>query len=279
MRRILSLSACVLACVAFLPIPGRPDGNGGTQATPPPEIYHVVTTALCLRLHERVRPAVAMILQNDQTISKSPALFKRYAHGAFASQDVAANPSGTPAPPNGDSIYNESPETNMALQQMSYLVSPIAQNLIAAQRLLDDDELTKPTGNPADDAKLQQIKDQLLQTVAFQSASLDIINGFVQTQQMGELQHAGEEYIGAITGTDTTTTIAKDTPSPWQDPNTPGLAPNPYSLDLTSVPGLAVGYNPLSRLVDGLEWTRSETTKYEDTAATNITAALAECGK
>ena len=36
----------------------------------------------------------------------------------------------------------------MALQQMSYLVIPIARNLIAAQTLLDDVKLVTPTGNP-----------------------------------------------------------------------------------------------------------------------------------
>lgn len=180
---------------------------------------------------------------------------------------------------NGDSIYTQTPETRMALQQMSYLVIPIARNIISAQTLLDDVKMIEPTGNPNDDAKLAQIKRELLETIAYQSASLDVINGFVQTQQMGDLQHAGEEYLGAIQGQDMTAQIAHETPNPYQDPNTPGLAPNPYSLDVDQIPGLAVGYNPLNRIVDGLSWLQAETQKREDLAGKTIGDVVTQCGK
>ncbi len=269
-QRSLLLSICVLACAGLLPLQARSNATVAAT-TPPPQIYHIVTTALCARLHETVRPAVAMILQNDGTIAKGAPLFKRYGRAVF--ENGVASGTG------GDSINNQSPATSMALQQMSYLVSPIARNLIAAQTLLDDEKLLAPTGNPADNATLEQIKKQLLETIAFQSASLDLINGFVQTQQMGELQHAGEEYIGAIQGTDATYQTARDTPNPWQDPNTPGISQNPYSLDPSQIPGLAVGYNPLSRIEDGVTWLQSETAKREDVAGKTISAALAACPK
>jgi hypothetical protein len=275
MQRLILLSACVLACAGFPPLPARSDATAA--ATPPPQIYRVVTSALCARLHERVRPAVAMILQNDSTIGKSPPLFKKYQRGAITALGTAY-PNGNGAPQGGDSIYNQSPETSMALQQMSYLVIPVARNLIAAQTLLDDAKLIEPTGNSSDDATLAKIKQQLLDTIAFQSASLDLINGFVQTQQMGELQHAGEEYIGAIQGTDTTDQPITATPNPWQDPNTPGISQNPYAFDVSTVPGLAVGYNPLSHIMDGLGWLRSETQKREDAAGKTIEEALTQCG-
>jgi hypothetical protein len=116
-----------------------------------------------------------------------------------------------------------------------------------------------------------------LQTIATQSASLDVINGFVQTQQMGALQHAGQEYIGAITGSDTTTTFVQNTPNPYQDPNAPGLPQNPYNLDLSTIPGLSVGYNPIKNLMSGLDWLRGQTAKQEDTVASSVTGALKEC--
>jgi hypothetical protein len=267
------LVTCGAVALCLLPALGR---SAQATPTPPPEIYHVVTTAFCARLHDRVRPAVGMILENDQTIVKSEPLFKKYARGAFSAQDPAEGTHSESGGPPPDSIYAQSSETSMALQQMSYLVSPVAQNLIAAQKLLGD-ELTKPTGNPADDAKLAQIKDQLLETIAFQSASLDLINGFVTTQQMGELQHAGEEYIAAISGNDLSKQPIQQSPGPLQDPNAPGLPQNPYNVDLLAIPGLAVGYNPLTRIVGGLQWVQSETTKRENAAATSITAALKEC--
>jgi len=273
MQKRILLAACVLTCAGFLPLAARSDGTAPTTpaGTPPPQIYHVVTTAICARLHERVRPAVAMLLQNDQNIAKSPPLFKKYQRGTLTAD-------GTGLGMNGDSMNNSSPETSMALQQMSYLVIPIARNLIAAQTMLDDAKLVESTGNAADDAKLAQIKKQLLETIAFQSASLDIINGFVQTQQMGELQHAGEEYLGSIQGTDMGT-LPHETPNPWQDPNTPGLPPNPYALDVTQIPGLALGYNPLTNVMNGLGWLQAETQKREDVAGATIDQVLSQCGK
>jgi hypothetical protein len=280
MQRIVLLSACALACAGLLPPPARSgDSAPSAAATPPPQIYHIVTTALCARLHERVAPTVAMILQNDQKIAKSPPLFKRYERGALTALDSANPRFGTGAPQSGDSIYNQSPETSMALQQMSYLVIPIARNLIAAQTMLDDAKTIAPTGSAQDDATLAKIKSQLLETIAFQSASLDLINGFVQTQQMGELQHVGEEYIGAIQGTDINGTLAQESPNPWQDPNTPGLPPNPYALDPATIPGLSVGYNPLKKIMDGLTWLQTETQKREDAVGKTITEALSGCAK
>ncbi len=246
--------------------------------SPPPQIYRVITTPFCARLHDKVRPAVSAILQNDAAISKSVPLFKDYGIGAFGSIERAF--SDRDGPSGNDSINVDSPATEMALQKMSYLVSPIAQNLLAAQTLLNDAALSKSTGSLEDDAHLATIKKQLLESVAYQSASLDLINGFVQTQQMGDLQHAGETYLGAITGTGLTKPIATaPPPGPLQDPNTPGLSENPYAVDLMAVPGLAVGYNPLGRLVAALQWVRSETGKREGEAATSIVAAMAACSK
>lgn len=255
---------------------------GGASAaaapTAPPEIIHLVTTPMCVRMHDLVRPAVGMILENDTSIAKSPPLFKDYGRNAFSGDPNGMTGTSGNMTPQQDSINVDNPGTKMALQKMSYLVHPIAENLISSQTLLDNPELTKPTGNPADDAKLAKIRQQLLQAVAMQSASLDVINGFVTTQQMGELQHAGEEYISAITSSDSTVTIPQASPFPGtQDPNAPGIAQNPYSIDLSTIPGLSVGYNPLSNITSGLDWLRSETAKRESDAAKSVTAAIDEC--
>lgn len=236
-------------------------------ASPPPQIYHIVTTALCARIHDHVRPAVAMMLENDQRIAKSSPLFTRY--------NRAILESGT------DSINVSTPEQDMTIQQMSYLVIPTARNIIAAQTLLDDPAFLAPTGNAADDATLAKMKQQLLQTAAFQSASLDLINGFVQTQQLGEIQHAGEEYLPEIQGGDMTSKVIAATgpAQQYQDPTNPGISQNPYSLDTSMIPGLAIGYNPISHIIGGMQWLHDETAKREDTAGKTISAALTQCPK
>jgi hypothetical protein len=48
---------------------------------------------------------------------------------------------------------------------------------------------------------------------------------------------------------------------------------------VTQVSGLAVGYNPLSQIMDGLQWLRSEIQKWEDVAGTTISEVLSQCGR
>lgn len=281
MLRTLRLLVATLVCVSVLRVSAIAGGTAvlaKATPTPPPQIIRIVTTRLCAALHEKVRPAVSMILQNDVTIAKSLPLFNDYAIGAFGSIERAF--SGADPPAMNDSINVDSPATRMALQKMSYLVSPIAQNLLAAQTALDDPVLQKTTSDPNADRQLATIRKQLLETVAYQSASLDLINGFVQTQQMGQLQHAGETYLSAITGTDLSKPLRTlATPGPLQDPNAPGVPQAPYTFDPLAVPGLVVGYNPLSRLVGGVKWVQAQTQEKENAAAASLMSALASCSR
>jgi hypothetical protein len=262
----------------------------GKSGTPPPQIIHLVTRPLCAELHQHIAPAIAMMLQNDRTIKKSPALFTQYNRSALygvdnsVSNSAAADGSAASVSPGDASNGTLNPDQNMALLGMENLVSPIANNIIATQKLLDSPALTQGTGNPEDDKQLSDIRAKLLQALATQSATLDIVNGFVTTQQMGDLQHSGEEYISAINGTDTTSTgkggSNMGTPSPnplMQDPNQPGLPPNPYSVDLANVPGLTLGYNPVTRLLQALRWTIAETEKRENVASVAVMGGAQAC--
>src|SRR5579871_1005548 len=93
----------VTAAVAVAPSP-----------TPPPQIYHIVTRPLCAQLHERVAPAIGMMLENDTTIKKSPALFKQYNDAALYGNDAGAG--GQNDPVAGDPGGVSNPAQNMALQ-------------------------------------------------------------------------------------------------------------------------------------------------------------------
>jgi hypothetical protein len=210
MFRALSI-ATVMALGTFAPVlPSDAAGTSATPApatgsTPPPQIYHVITRPLCSELHERIAPAIGMMLENDTTIKKSPDLFKQYNHAQLYSPDftgAGSNGSGgsSSAAPSASDEGNGTmnPSQNMALLGMENLIRPLANNIIAIQKLLDSPELMNGTGKPDDDQQLAAIRAKLLKAVAMQSASLDIISGFVDTQQMGDLQHAGQEYINAM---------------------------------------------------------------------------------
>ncbi len=249
----------------------------GATPTPPPQIYHVVTRPLCAELHQHIAPAIGMMLQNDATIKKSPSLFKAYNDAALYGNDAGDSGQNNPVP--GDPGGASNTSQNLALLGMENLIRPIANNIIAIQTTLDSPELMNGTGKPEDDKRLQEIRAKLLKALAMQNASLDIISGFVDTQQMADLQHAGEAYISSIGKPDTTASIA--TPGPVNplasNPNYAGLPPNPYDIDLATVPGLTLGYNPVTRLLDGLKWTIDETATRENDAAKTVMSNAAVC--
>jgi hypothetical protein len=283
-------AALILAIATIAPAP--PTFAAGTTATPapkngtpPPQIYHVITRPLCSELHKHIAPAIGMMLQNDQNIKKSPELFSRYNREALNGPDNSVSNS---AGPNGGVVMSgESGGSsmtagqNMALLGMENLVSPIANNIIAIKKMLDTPELTQGTGNPEDDKQLQQIRDKLLKALATQNSALDIISGFVATQQMGDLQHAGQEYIAAMNQSDQTGgrhSSATPTPNPLLvDTDQAGLPPNPYDINLAAVPGLTLGYNPVTRLLEALHWTIQETSVRENEAAKSVMNGAAEC--
>jgi hypothetical protein len=253
--------------------------------TPPPTIYHIITRPLCSELHKHIAPAVGMMLQNDQQIGKSPELFKRYNQATlYGNDNTASNENGMPSGTTmtGDAANGTmNPSQNMALLGMENLVGPIANNIIAIQKLLDSPELTNGTGNKEDDQHLAEIRAKLLKALATQRASLDIINGFVDTQQLADIQHSGQEYIGAMNQPDITGGKGvQGTPTPFPgsyNPNQAGLAPNPYTIDLATIPGLTLGYNPVTRLIDGLHWTIDETQKRESDAAKTVMDSATLC--
>ena len=249
-------------------------GVTAPAATPPPQIYRVVTRPMCAELHKHIMPAIAMILENDRTIAKSPPIFKNYMTTAFVSDP--RSPSAT------DKTNYDAPGRTMALQHMEQLVTPLAQNVIAIQKILGSSSLAQPTGVKDDDEKIAQARQTLLAAVAAQSASLDLINGFVVTQQLGDIQHAGEEYLSQIQTPEESSkhlaALATPTPNPAFQDELPGLRQsNPYAIDPAAIPGLQLGYNPVSSIVGGLAWVQGETQKREDAVSDAVKTIAAGC--
>lgn len=266
--------AVILATLVLGATPATP------SPTPPPQIYRVMTRPLCSELHEHIAPAIGMMLQNDTSIKKSPDLFKQYNLATLYGTDpsTSADPRhGIPGDPGGST---SNAAQSMSLLAMENLIRPIANNIIAIQTLLDTPALTHGTGRPDDDKRLAAIREKLLKALATQNASLDIISGFVDTQQMADLQHSGQEYISNIASPETQRAIAA-TPAPnplTTNNNIPGLPPNPYTIDLATIPGLTLGYNPVTRLIEALNWTIDQTATRENDAAKAVMTSAAACG-
>jgi hypothetical protein len=97
---------------------------------------------------------------------------------------------------------------------------------------------------------------------------------------MADLQHSGEGYVNSINQPDTRH-AASATPAPnplTSNPNYAGLPPNPYTIDPASIPGLVVGYNPVTRLLDALGWTIDQAQTRENDAAKSVMSSAALCG-
>ena len=228
--------------------------------TPPPEIYHVISRPLCTALRKRIGPAVGMILQNDQTIKKGPPLFGDY---------------------NWAEGYGTDASRNLTLMRMSNLVGPLANNIIAIKNQLSDPELFPTHPQTADQQAAVDLKNKLLNALGPQETSLDIINGFVETQNLADLQHRDEGLIKSMSQPDVNTIQGTATPGPFQNKDQAGIngaEPDPYFIDPAQVPGLTLGYNTTTRLRDALQWTEKETATRETTAAQAMTTAIRSCG-
>jgi hypothetical protein len=248
-----------------------PSPSPAPTRTAPPEIYHTVVHPVCSALATKIRPAIGMLLENDKIIGESPAMFKEYGMAQFNQSEA---------------------QQSMTVLHMENLVTPLANNVLAIQKLLEDPSVFPPKAQNQEDQRTLDLKNKLMQSLADQQAALDIINGFVETQQLATMQHEGFGYINAIANDGQNRNTGGVSPlhniAPTADPLHPqpfddtvinaGLPTNPYEIDLTRVPGLTLGYNPVKSLQEGVEWSQSDGQKHEDTLAKTVVATVKLCG-
>lgn len=268
-----ALLAAFLACIASAVAAPKasPSPAPVPLKTAPPEIYHTVVHPVCSALATKIRPAIGMLLENDKLIGQSPSMFKEYGMAQFNQSEA---------------------QKSMTVLHMENLVTPLANNVLAIQKLLEDPSVFPPGARDQEDLRTLDLKNKLMQSLADQQAALDIINGFVETQQLASMQHEGFGYIYAISGdgqrrntggVDPLHNIAPTAdplrPSPFDDTViNAGLPTNPYEIDLTRVPGLTLGYNPVKSLQEGVEWSQSDGKKHEDTLAKTVVSTVKLCG-
>lgn len=227
--------------------------------TLPPLIYHAVSRPLCTTLQDRIRPALGMMIQNQATIAKSVPYFQEYINRAQEGSDAGRD---------------------IAVLHLETLVTPLVNNTLAVQKLLEDPSAFPPVARNADDVTLLKIKTEMLKVIAAQEASLDIINGFVTTQQLSQMQHEGMGFIQSLQaqGPGGASPDPAATGSFDDLALNAGLAPNPYEIDLTRIPGLAMGFNPIKAIKDGVVWTQEQSDKGAEPLAKTVYAAAQSCG-
>lgn len=267
-KSIAALLLCSLLSSASL-VAAKADTVPQSSGTLP-EIYHTTARPLCSALQNKIKPSIGMLDQNDKAIAKSPAFFNEYNKVKFAAGDEGGG-------------------TSLALMHLSGLVLPLADNVLAIQKLLNDPNVFPAHEQSIDDQKKNELKKQLLKTLAQQQAALDIINGFVETQDLADMQHQGFGYLQAIAGNDTgksnkllaqiqPTANPQGAPPVFDDTLiNAGVPANPYEVDVTKIPGLTLGYNPVSKLKDGVEYTQAESKRTESTLIKSVLDAVRLC--
>ncbi len=257
---LTALSAGISPAAATAPSPA---------ATPLKTITHIRSSPLCTGLRRAIGPAVGKVLQNDGYIARSRPMF----------QDFVAN-----------STLGSKSGQDMDVMHMESLIGPLVQNTQAIERYLNDPILKRRPLTDTD-KQLIEMRQHLLAVLNQQKQTLDLISGFVDTQQMGELQAAGHEYDKALTGSDVGTNghspTAVSTPAgaPTTPPNDllnaglPSTPTDPRKTDprYTGTDN-ALGYNPLKVFDQQVGVYQQGISANENLAAQAVIKAAVECG-
>lgn len=264
-------AAAVLGALFALSIGPAPAATAPVPvptASPLKTIKHVYATRLCTGLRRSVLPAVGHILQNDHAIAVSRPLFQDYVKTTTIGSQAA---------------------TDMDVMRLEKLIDPLVKNTQATEAALNDSIYPRKPQSDTD-KQLLRIRAQLAQVLEQQKRALDLVSGFVDTQQLGELQAAGHEYDKSISGTDTTTRTSNNNNTPSTSPTAPpadilnagvsnaGNDPTrKYDPRYTNT-GSQLGYNPLNVFDQQMEQYQMQISQTESLASQAILKAVPQCG-
>ncbi len=260
--KALFAAAAICALIGAMPAPSP-------SPSPLRTITHEYVSPLCTGLRRSVGPAIGRILQNDKVIAQSRPLFRGYVK-------EVANPSSSKA------------AQDLQVMRLERLITPLVNNTQEIETLLNDPAYPR-TARTEGDRQLLAMRAHLVAVVQQQKGALDIISGFVDTQQLGELQAAGHEYDAAINGTNTATGPGSNSN------NSHGLYPTPPPSDVLNagVPdnspgrqfdpryqgtGNVLGYNPLDVFGNAIAEYQARIDPIENATAKLVIHAIPICG-
>jgi hypothetical protein len=238
-------------------------------ATPPKTIIHLKVSPLCTGLRQNIGPAIGKVLQNDKTIAQSRPLLRGYVKAA------ATN----------------SASKDLQVARVERLITPLVNNTAAIEKLLNDPFVFPRFPISESDRKLLEIRAYLQQVVAQQKRALDVISGFVDTEQLGQMQQAGMDALKLTNTREIPNAQGGSGPSSAQ---AAGAAPTPppseiLNAGVRSTPqqladpalqdtGLTVGHNPLDVFEQAIASYQQQLQASEGQAALLVVKALPLCG-
>jgi hypothetical protein len=155
------LSAIVLSALV------AQTANPPPQPTPPQEITHVRTRAVCTALRQVVTPSIGVLAENDATIARGVKVLE--ANSQFSGQGESLG---------GLHLKND--------------ISSIAQNLDTLGGLLKDAP-DAASVDGSDHADIEMLKNKIRAVADADRAELDIFNGTIATGNMNQQMRAGDD--------------------------------------------------------------------------------------
>jgi hypothetical protein len=209
--RILALTAlCALALTAQVPAPAP-----GPSTLP--EIGRVHSKGLCTTVRDSVAPMVLGLMKSDELVGAGHRAFLKIA----------------------DDSRTDSSKLGLAMQvDQLYLrraADAMAHNLRIIDKLLADDKQFPKKAATDDERIAQLLKEQIASVAAQQRKTLDIMNGALETEELGRMQNdfgGGSTVMGATAGTN----------APKGSLSSPERGPDP-SGSFVGVAGLSMPQN------------------------------------
>ena len=226
--------------------------------TPLKTISHVRVQRVCVGLKRSIYPAVGRVLQDDKLIGQSRPFFRDY-----VKQTATANQGAV----------------DLDVMRLERYIDPLVKNTQAIEALLND-PIYLPAPRSAGDRDLLDMRNQLEDVLAQQKQALDLISGFTSTQQMGELQQAGNEYQSATSGNKQSSPPPQPGPSVAPNEILSAGVPNPQQSGdprFQATDSLE-GFNPLNAFDSRMDEYQQQIAAGEDAASKTILKAVAECG-
>jgi len=238
-------------------------------AKPLKTISHLHVSPLCTGLRRNIGPAIGKVLQNDGYIAQSRPLFRNYVKA----------------------VSLGSASKDLTVSRLESLIRPLVANTDTIEKLLNDPYVFPRVAISDSDKRLLEMRAHLAQVNEQQKNVLDVISGFVSTQQLGELQAQGNELMNRIAAADVTPSRSPNQPA--QSAQQAGLAPAPPPADVLNAGvtdrsraqdpsfqnnGNLVGHNPLDGFELAVAEYQRELQQSEGQAANLVMQAVPLCG-
>lgn len=224
------------------------------------------TLPVCTALRRSLAPAIGHVLENDRIIATSQPLLAKYAKDHASSL--------------GDRAAED-----LDVSRLESLIRPLVKNNDAIKAALNAPGLYATRPRNDQDRQALTIRGQLLAVEAQQENALNIIGGLVSTQQMGELQAAGNDTQAAMTRPDTHAEQSKNHPSgsPTSAPDpllNAGLGPTPAQKTDPSLQNTdsLLGNNPLYEFARTMSAIQQAIVPHENAAANVVLRVVPLCG-